>query len=159
MTQISRRHWRFPSEGIFMVVTGSDLRSNSFKTVFNLVDTVFTLGSVYSAFPDEVQGKTLTFPLAVIENADVDSTKDTWGTAGMINSEVSFPITLYTRSRAVLDIGMDSMAQGIKDNLNSLTASGLQFIGFSDGGQGTDVYGKDRVHFKTLNAEFKFGGG
>lgn len=134
-----------------MTIVAGSLYRDSWKTVFSVVNSSFTLGSVYSAFPETYKGRPLTFPMAVVDNTDNSQSRVTFTGTGIQSSDLSFPVTIYTRSRAQLDQGADYIKKGISSNISTLLASGLHTWTIRDETQGTEIYGDEqKMHFKTI---------
>jgi len=141
-----------------MVVTGSNLLANSWKTVYSLVSGLMTVGSIYSAYPVVQYGNTINnhLPFTVIDNAEQSQDKISHG-QGRDESELNFSITAYSSTRSQLDTMSDEICYGLTASRLVLANSGLFNLNIERGGVGTDIIDDvNRIHFKTVNIGLTF---
>lgn len=131
-------------------LVGSNLRSGSFKLVYDIISGLGRthVGSVYSKFPEETL---VSFPMTVLDNVD---TTDSVMTKTAMNADITVPITLFNKSGKNLDIQVDTVITGLEGSRMAFMGSGVKLNAIRDGGQGDNTYGKETIHFKTLNVEF-----
>lgn len=138
-----------------MVLTGSNLHSGSFKLIYDIISGCGTasVGSVYSSYPQEGM---IGFPMTVLENVTSSSDPKTFSSNRAMDSTITIPVTCFNKSAKNLDVMSDRIITALEGSLVALNTSGLHNMAISDGGQGTDVQGKNMFHFKTLNVELGF---
>jgi len=136
-------------------MTGSNLHSGSFKLIYDIISGCGTasVGSVYSSFPQE---GLIGFPMTVLENATSSNSPQTFTANRNLDATVTIPVTCFNKSAKNLDIMTDKIITAMEGSISALNVSGLHNMRIMDGGQGTDVYGKDTFHFKTMNIELGF---
>jgi len=138
-----------------MVLTGSNLHSGSFKLIYDIISGCGTasVGSVYSSYPQE---GLIGFPMTVLENATSSSSPKTFSSNRSMDADITIPVTCFNKSAKNLDIMTDRMITALEGSISALNISGLHNMKITDGGQGTDIHGKDIFHFKTMNIELGF---
>lgn len=131
-----------------MTLTGSDLRSGSFKLAYDIISGLSraAIGSVYSKFPEE---KFLYFPMTILDNVESSGHPET---KGFMNADMTIPITMYNKSGKNLDIQSDAIITGlIGSRMGFLSGAGMKLTGIINAGQGTNIYGNRDVHYKIVN--------
>lgn len=143
-----------------VVVTGSNIYSETWNLLYGVISgnvsdpailrpaktTRFILG----AFPD-LEGPNLpTFPIVVIENPKKDSTKSSISPTGIITNQLETSVFSYSKSPREMNIISEDVSDAILTNRLGLASSGFSMpeVPISDGTQGTDIVGNQRIHFR-----------
>jgi len=135
-----------------MAVAAGQIRSEAFKTIYNLVNAnKITASGTYPAFP---QTRTVQYPLYTIETDSLDSRYKSF--AGVTRGKtINMLIQCFSKSAEQLDQIADELENILESNRAVTMASGLNALTLTQSTVEHATINDELVHAYTFNANYK----
>jgi len=131
-------------------IAQSTVRANIYETVYDLLTSSLSTGTVTAAFIDDAP----TFPQVVINPSSISVTKLTFLKDNR-SYEAEVEIDLYVKKNKQIDQISDEITADLYSNESSLTSDGLYLQDIEDSNEDTFFLNEQKIHTKTLNVSFK----
>lgn len=146
------------------LLTGSDITTTSWKTIFNVIsgnvaDPVSRSGSpwIYGAFPQIQKGKNDEFPgfpIITIDPVQTDASNLEFGLSNQ-NTILSTAISVHSKSAQQRDTLTSDIFDALNTGRSDFLASGMHGMEISVGGTDTVFVSRNnRVHTSDTNLSF-----
>ena len=144
-----------------MVVVGSNLFSESWN-LFNLIisgnitdPSARAKRWILGDFPDVEGANFPQYPIIVIGNPRTSMEQLTFSTSSIHGNDLEISVHIYAKAPTDVNRLSDSIYGAVHGNHAVFNASGVQIEGSTNGEQGTDIFGNQRIHFTEQVFKFK----